>query len=387
MLEKLSSMHGESQRSSWFAIILTTVEVTGALLLSCWGFRVVHEVVHLSIACVLGYRREAATFKTIYSAVFESKIEIPSANGWRSDLIRHGGWIGSCLLFYFTLLLNAASTTSCIAAFIVALDSICSDLIMIGVCSSKKAFRCGNFGILLLDKENRERAISILRTMVRVTMMRGAQSGGVVTYVPQGKGQRGIRSRVVNGKRTDLSVLVTSKLWYDQLGAYLRFGLNKGARFYGGHTRFATSSKASFDGTHPHQWTPRREYTIWIEEGGRWTSQSRNVEVYICHNGDLDYWTIGSVTHPLEALFPWVERATHSPCPSAVDSACVAGIMDLLRTQGSWYHSVRFGFLFGPERSKLDYAMPTVSQVTARFFECRILRMPLTLMLPSSARQ
>ena len=27
---------------------------------------------------------------------------------------------------------------------------------------------------------------------------------------------------------------------------------------YSGHTRFATSSLASFDGTHPHQWT--REY-------------------------------------------------------------------------------------------------------------------------------
>jgi hypothetical protein len=37
-------------------------------------------------------------------------------------------------------------------------------------------------------------------------MMRGAQSGGVVTYITKGiKGFFGIRSRVVNGKRTDLS--------------------------------------------------------------------------------------------------------------------------------------------------------------------------------------
>jgi len=43
--------------------------------------------------------------------------------------------------------------------------------------------------------------------MVRVTMMRGAQSGGTVTYVPSNGGERGstgIRScePVVNGKRT-----------------------------------------------------------------------------------------------------------------------------------------------------------------------------------------
>eukprot|EP00526_Cylindrotheca_closterium_P029493 CAMPEP_0113659004 /NCGR_PEP_ID=MMETSP0017_2-20120614/32085_1 /TAXON_ID=2856 /ORGANISM="Cylindrotheca closterium" /LENGTH=40 /DNA_ID=CAMNT_0000573443 /DNA_START=376 /DNA_END=494 /DNA_ORIENTATION=+ /assembly_acc=CAM_ASM_000147 len=40
-------------------------------------------------------------------------------------------------------------------------------------------------------------------------MMRGAQSGGVVTYVPNGKNNmKAIRTRVVNGKRTDLSKLV-----------------------------------------------------------------------------------------------------------------------------------------------------------------------------------
>jgi hypothetical protein len=48
--------------------------------------------------------------------------------------------------------------------------------------------------------------------MVRVTMMRGAQSGGTVTYVPlKNKGLKGIRSRVVNGKRTDLSKLIHDK--------------------------------------------------------------------------------------------------------------------------------------------------------------------------------
>ena len=34
-------------------------------------------------------------------------------------------------------------------------------------------------------------------------------------------------------------------------------------RGFFGHTRFATSSKASLDGTHPHQWTPRRTLTCY----------------------------------------------------------------------------------------------------------------------------
>ena len=51
--------------------------------------------------------------------------------------------------------------------------------------------------------------------------------------------------------------------------------------------------------------------------------------------------------------------------PSTVDSAAVAGILDLLRCQGVWYHSVRYGFLFGPTRSTLDYDMPTKAEFEA----------------------
>jgi hypothetical protein len=50
-------------------------------------------------------------------------------------------------------------------------------------------------------------------------MMRGAQSGGVITYVPNSSGSfKGIRSRVVNKKRTDLSVEVRRKVQRDVFG-------------------------------------------------------------------------------------------------------------------------------------------------------------------------
>jgi len=57
--------------------------------------------------------------------------------------------------------------------------------------------------------------------MIHVTLSRGAQSGGVVSFTDGGggggravslKSLRGVRVRVVNGKRTDLSQLIRAKL-------------------------------------------------------------------------------------------------------------------------------------------------------------------------------
>ena len=137
------------------------------------------------------------------------------------------------------------------AAWLTALDAMCSDLFGLPASSHRQdLFHCGNFGVVMLNKEHRDKVIDILKEMIRITMMRGAQSGGVITYVKNGtQGVKGIRSRVVNGKRTDLSEIIVGKLKSDQ-----RFApLLDGPRIYAGHTRFATTSKASFDGTHPHQ--------------------------------------------------------------------------------------------------------------------------------------
>ena len=98
-------------------------------------------------------------------------------------------------------------------------------------------------------------------------MMRGAQSGGVVTYLPDKKGGlRGSRSRSVNRKRTDLSLLVTNKLKADVNKRSFVSGLLKGPRIFSGHTRFATSSVANMEGTHPHQWCPPADRKVWVAE-------------------------------------------------------------------------------------------------------------------------
>ena len=97
-------------------------------------------------------------------------------------------------------------------------------------------------------------ALDVLEKMVQITMMRGAQTGGVVTFMEDGKSMKGCRSLVVNTKRGDLSQKIRKKLEKDMRGKHSQI------QGFFGHTRFATSSVATIDGCHPHRWSPRHVY-------------------------------------------------------------------------------------------------------------------------------
>ena len=96
---------------------------------------------------------------------------------------------------------------------------------------------CGNFGILLLLPLARKDALQLLRRMLRITSVRGAQSAGVVTY-EKASGSTvdgdavGVRTRVVNGKRTDLADLLLDKLARSLHGGTA--GLYAGSRLFQG---------------------------------------------------------------------------------------------------------------------------------------------------------
>jgi len=174
---------------------------------------VLHEAMHVVAACLVGEASSVLTLSNVRSA----HVRVPGVSGWRSDFVRHARWLGSTL-FAVAVTIVGANTHVQATAWLTALDGVCSDLLelegpMCNYC--RDMFRCGNFGVIVIDEERRRNAVEILRTMVRITMMRGAQSGGVVTYVPSiggSKGLTGIRSRVVNGKRTNLSTLVAWKV-------------------------------------------------------------------------------------------------------------------------------------------------------------------------------
>jgi len=201
------------------SVVRWRVGVAGDLVVFLAAYHVLaafHEAMHILAACSVGMYRAALTTSNLRSALLSRHVRIQDISGWRAEAVRHAGWLGSTLA---ALVMTYYGMNACLqtAAWLTALDGISSDLIESATSDGNfvDIFRCGNFGVLVLDKERRKNAIELLKTMVRVTMMRGAQSGGVVTYVPSGggsKGSTGVRSRVVNGKRTDLSALVTDKV-------------------------------------------------------------------------------------------------------------------------------------------------------------------------------
>jgi hypothetical protein len=187
----------------------------------------------------------------------------------------------------------------------------------------------------------------------------GAQSGGVVTFEPDHYPTKnklnlsssslppplhGVRSRVVNAKRTDLSKRVRNKVAKDnceRLSGNLRgwdkleYNTNNGGgqlvRGFFGHTRFATSSKASFDGTHPHKWSERRVYNVYtfgssssssiasIDSDSR-RPRSIGVENYVTHNGDFDFFKVNEKFYDVVVVQLWLEKVLGTPMPTTVDS-------------------------------------------------------------------
>ncbi|KAI2495035.1 hypothetical protein MHU86_19467 [Fragilaria crotonensis] len=86
------------------------------------------------------------------------------------------------------------------------------------------------------------------------------------------------------------------------------------------------------------------------------TSTSIMVENFITHNGDLDFFRVGSKFHDLHTVQLWLEQATGFPMPATVDSAAIAGLVDLIRTAGSFGLSARFSFLLGLKTSTIELA-------------------------------
>mmetsp|Transcript_46359 Transcript_46359/g.88497 ORF Transcript_46359/g.88497 Transcript_46359/m.88497 type:complete len:1353 (-) Transcript_46359:72-4130(-) len=175
-------------------------------------------------------------------------------------------------------------------------------------------------------------------------MMRGAQSGGVVTYLPAGHGgMKGCRSRVVNKKRTDLSLLLSKQLKWDVARRCLFSGPVKTPAVFSGHTRFATSSVANLSGTHPHQWMPPSSQPVWsLSPEGQLLRRMQNVEMFVTHNGDFEFLKVEGNMHPVDSVQEWLTRVLGVAPPSLTDSCAIAGLMDLLRTQGLWFASIRY---------------------------------------------
>jgi len=94
-----------------------------------------------------------------------------TANGLSSragELVRHAGWIVSCVLAAVLLRGATASWAARLGAVATALDALASDLLLAGKEGGSSrggggrwVFRCGNFGIILLNPDFRDKALEV----------------------------------------------------------------------------------------------------------------------------------------------------------------------------------------------------------------------------------
>ena len=273
---------------------MTSLARTASAVLAWFACGAAHELAHLIAACFLGCGTVVFSRENIWHALVSRRVQVTvDAQHWRACAIRASGWVTSVAVALACWRVPGETCQAVrVVATMTAAEALWTDLLGMEQKATMKRsaavtaasllpphtwFYCGNFGMIILSKlwltgsDGGELAKTILQKMVQVTMMRGAQSGGVVTFIGghaddemrdelkhDTKGLFGTRARVVNTKRGDLSVGVRSKLEAAEQSAVSRgLALRGRGRVYAGHTRFATTSKATFDGTHPHQWSPR----------------------------------------------------------------------------------------------------------------------------------
>lgn len=364
----------------------------------------VHEVSHLACARLI----VSKAFETsLWRALASRSVAFDGAPGranleiddpWAFARVRWTGAVVSAILAVCVEVIHrrrgrrgtkgassAFSSAARVGFWATAIDALCTDVFDVLPRRLGTAL-CGNFGIILINAawakcENGVRAFDVLEKMVYVTMMRGAQSGGVVTFNEDGKRKasglgdkvralRGCRSRVVNMKRTDLSKLVRAKAERESGGK--RMGNQDVTRIFAGHTRFATTSKATFDGTHPHQWSAPQMCRVYSQNQKTPGAESVNVENFITHNGDFDFYQINGHWYELGEIQVWLKLATGFDAPSTVDSAAIAGVVDLLRAQGCFALAARYAVCFALKTSDAshDAPIPTLTkfeEIGARF--------------------
>lgn len=215
------------------------------------------------------------------------------------------------------------------------------------------SFYCGNFGFICQRQESdsdrllSERMTNMYYQMGRETEIRGEQAGGGLVIAQNREDQTVfVGEKVVNRKRDNLTKsLEAAFASVRRKSRSQRIAPLELSTMGIWHYRFATSGPPAIIETHWHEWMGARQERVWEFTEGQWIYQNRNVNHRITHNGDFDAWKIYG-GEPVEngELGLWLERVLHTPNDTKGDSPKIAGMMDLLITQGMWYPSVRLAY-------------------------------------------
>ena len=213
-------------------------------------------------------------------------------------------------------------------------------------------FYCGNFGFICqrLDDDGDlllpERMVNMYSQMGRETEIRGEQAGGGLVIAKDSQEQIVfVGDKVVNRKRANLTNSLEAEFATVRRKSQRR-GISPLKLSTTGvwHYRFGTSGPPAVLETHWHEWMSARYEKVWQFTEGQWIGQDMNVNNRITHNGDFDAWTLYGKSVENAELGLWLERVLQTPNHAKGDSPKIAGMMDLLITQGIWYASVRLAY-------------------------------------------
>jgi len=217
---------------------------------------------------------------------------------------------------------------------------------------------CGNFGILA-KRGPRERGflprrfLNIVEQLGKDTDIRGRQAGGLAVLA---SGGHFIGRKVLNEKRGDLTQNLLRAFSRSALFSRMR-GIKPLHEIVHlvAHYRYATSGGASVVETHWHRWLPERSAWVWRVEAAGLVRRRQKVANLITHNGDFDAWNApwGRLDH--HRLGRWLAEVLGFPCRAKGDSSRIAGMMDLLVTEGQWEASLRLAYAL-----ETGHAMPSL---------------------------
>lgn len=213
------------------------------------------------------------------------------------------------------------------------------------------SFYCGNFGFLgqrlpsdapqLLP----ERVVEMFYQMGRETEIRGEQAGGGLVVARNQDNQTVfVGEKILNKKRDNLTTSLEAG-FASQRRRAISAGIKPMESVMGvWHYRFGTSGPPAVLETHWHEWMSTRYVYVWQYTEGEWVKQLKNVNHRITHNGDFDAWMLFDKPIENASLGWWLSRVLHTPNSTKGDSPKIAGMMDLLITQGMWDASVRLAY-------------------------------------------
>ena len=211
---------------------------------------------------------------------------------------------------------------------------------------------CGNFGLIAQRQPDDgqkllpDRMLDVALQMGQETEVRGEQAGGGLVIGRNGDRTVFVGKKIVNRKRGNLTKSLETAFAPLRNRAIAAGVKHLESTVMGvWHYRYATSGTAPSElETHWHEWMSAREEKVWRFTGREWRRASKNVHHRITHNGDFDSWQIFNQKMKNTTLGLWLERVLHTPNAARGDSPKIAGMMDLLVTQGMWYASVRLAY-------------------------------------------